>query len=92
MYNLNDFVRLPRENWQASIKGILIAWTWAGLWMLTEVGWSDLPFWVRVVGMTLIPSLVGCFLGALLADLKRKSLTDPLTGLLNRRAFEQELN
>lgn len=51
MYKLNDLIQIPRENWQASIKGIIIAWTWTGLWMLTEVGWPDMPFWVRGVGM-----------------------------------------
>lgn len=67
------------------MAGLLAAAAWVTLWTAVDWLWPTLPSWIRYAGMVLSLGAMGAAAGAALDRWRAGSLTDPLTGLGNRR-------
>lgn len=77
--------------WTGPVAGLLAAAAWVTLWTAVDWLWPTLPSWIRYAGMVLSLGAMGAAAGAALDRWRAGSLTDPLTGLGNRRLLDTQL-
>ncbi len=80
---------IVRGHWRDVVKGSVLTWVLMGTWAVIEAAWSSLPSWGLWAGGALTLGCLGGYVAGLIAHLQHTSLTDPLTGLPNRRGFYQ---
>lgn len=80
----------PPRPWTGPVVGLLAAAVWVAVWTAVDWLWP-LPSWIRFAGMVASLGAMGAAAGAALDRWRAGSLTDPLTGLGNRRLLNTEL-
>lgn len=78
----------PSRPWLDPLLGMLAAAAWVVFWAVVDWLWPTLPPWIPFAGKVATLGAVG----AALARWRARSLTDPLTGLGNRRVLQVELD